>query len=83
MPARRLMSSASVSVCQAACWSWTVVTPTQWFSQTLVQIFFGENFLLLQGKKIISCVKFKCMRTLKDWVFSKLLSTSDFVEEYH
>lgn len=81
MPARRLMSSASVSVCQAACWSWTVVTPTQWFSQTLVQIFFGENFLLLQGKKIISCVK--CMSTLKDWVFSKLLSTSDFVEEYH
>lgn len=37
---------------QAACWSWTVVTLIQWFSQILVQIF-GETSLLLQGRSLI------------------------------
>lgn len=48
--------SFSLYLPQAACWSWTVVTLIQWFSQTLLQMS-GETSLLLQGRQRFSSNK--------------------------
>lgn len=51
----KLLLMSSVCLRQAACWSWTPVTPTRWFSRTPAQIC-GETSLLLQGKNIASLI---------------------------